>query len=276
MTIYGKDKAWLEGLFPSIKHRVKFLRAGLETGDQEEHEHLQCWMQLVSPMRLAAAKALFGDANPHMEVMKGSVEQNEDYCSKQDSEPLALGTVPKQGQRSDLEAVQTAVKEGASEKDLWEDHFPVMIKYDQAVKRYRRAIAQPRSPDEAPKINILIGPSGCGKSSKCPTVSDGAYWHPLDGKWWDGYEGQKIVVFDEFYGQYPYSQMLRILDRYPLTVELKGSTANLSATEFWFTSNQHWEQWWMKGQDSGLDLKAFKRRVEEFGTVTIFSDDGSN
>jgi hypothetical protein len=56
-------------------------------------------------------------------------------------------------------------------------------------------------------------------------------------KWWCGYRGQKNVVIDEFRGGIDISHMLRWLDRYPVTVETKGSARPLMVEKIWITSN---------------------------------------
>lgn len=170
------------------------------------------------------------------------------------------------GQRNDLINVKESIDQGASDKTLWEHHFKEMVKYDQAFKRYRMTVAPPRDSSVAPRITVRIGSSGCGKTRACPPPSDEVYWHPL-GKWWDGYSNEKTVVFDEFYGQIPYSTMLRILDRHPLMQETKGASVQLACTRFYFTSNKPPTEWWAKMQEGGQDLAAFIRRLSEFGEV---------
>ena len=198
--------------------------------------------------------------------MRGTPSECKRYNSKEDEEPLELGEMPAQGCRTDLKDIKDAIDQGATMNQLWEDHFPTMVKYDQAIKRYKHATAVPRNSGVAPRIEIRIGPSGCGKTRACPPPSEEVYWHN-GGKWWDGYSGQTTVVFDEFYGQVPYNDMLRILDRHPLSVEMKGSMAQLQATKFIFTSNAHPSDWWKKMQEKGQDLLAFQRRIEEFGEI---------
>lgn len=45
--------------------------------------------------------------------------------------------------------------------------------------------------------------------------------------WWDGYIGQKTVVLDDFRPWWcPFSFLLRILDRYPIRVQVKGGFVN--------------------------------------------------
>ncbi len=67
--------------------------------------------------------------------------------------------------------------------------------------------------------------------------------------------------------------MLRILDRHPMTVETKGGSVQLTATTFYFTSNKGWQHWWIEAQEktpNPLCMKAFTRRIEEFGTVITY------
>lgn len=71
---------------------------------------------------------------------------------------------------------------------------------------------------------VLWGPTGLGKTAQICQNYDPAemYWKP-HGPWWDGYEQQRVVVFDEFYSWYPYGDILRLLDRFPLKVPVKGA-----------------------------------------------------
>lgn len=60
---------------------------------------------------------------------------------------------------------------------------------------------------------------------------------------WDGYEGQPVIVFDDFddvaYGVHP---TLRATDRYPLRVNVKYGTAAAKWTHVYFTSNRPFDQ----------------------------------
>lgn len=87
--------------------------------------------------------------------------------------------------------------------------------------------------------------------------------------WWEGYVGQECVIIDEFYGWIQYDFLLRLLDRYPLRVEVKGGSVNMSATKFVFTSNKEWTQWY-PGID---DTSALKRRLDEFGKIYFITND---
>ena len=126
---------------------------------------------------------------------------------------------------------------------------------------------------EKPKIIILWGPSGTGKSTRARRDFPNAYWLTKPSQntstvWWQGYSGEEVVVFDEFYGWIPYDLLLRILDFYQVTVEKKGSSAKLAAKTFIFISNKHPDEWYPKVKDT----TALKRRIREFGTIEYLGE----
>lgn len=67
----------------------------------------------------------------------------------------------------------------------------------------------------------------------------------MNDKWWDGYSGQSLVIFDDYRPSLcPFHEILRILDRYPYRVQLKGSSIELSATSFVLTTCSRPEVLW--------------------------------
>ena len=76
---------------------------------------------------------------------------------------------------------------------------------------------------EGPEVWVLWGPSGTGKSRFVAKRWPKAFWKSPEAKWWDGYAGQEVVVLDDFkdYAM-PLVDLQRLLDWYPLWVEVKG------------------------------------------------------
>lgn len=268
------EKAHFEALTGIADGKFTWFVAGAEICPRTQRAHVQGACILGQAVTMATLKLLLQDPAVHLEGMKGSPMQSDVYCKKEDAEAFEYGDMPAQGKRTDILLLKDALEAGATDVELWADHFPVMIKSDQAVKRYRMAMTAPRDSNNVPTIVIHTGPSGCGKTRAMPKASDSVYWHAL-GKWWDGYCGQSTVVFDEFYGQMPYQNMLRILDRHPMLVETKGGTCQLTATTFYFTSNKPWQSWWEEAQQRQphpLNTDAFVRRVQEWGTVVTYDE----
>jgi hypothetical protein len=76
----------------------------------------------------------------------------------------------------------------------------------------------------------------------------------MNNKWWDGYSNEKTVIIDDYRASLcTYQDLLRILDRYPLRVEMKGTTAHLAATVFIITTNARPEVMWASRTEEALD-----------------------
>lgn len=63
------------------------------------------------------------------------------------------------------------------------------------------------------------------------------YYAKPSSKWWDGYGNEPIVIWDEIPRDYPWDELLHLLDRYPLKVEVKGGFAEFNSTMIIITSN---------------------------------------
>lgn len=86
--------------------------------------------------------------------------------------------------------------------------------------------------------------------------------------WWDTYiEGlHTVVLFDEVRARtlLQLGDILTWTDGRSVPVEVKGSTRDLHADTFIFTSESPIEEWW-----PGADLRSLRRRVEEGGGLYV-------
>lgn len=94
-------------------------------------------------------------------------------------------------------------------------------------------------------VYVYWGSTGVGKSRRAWNEA-GVDAYPKDprSKFWDGYRGQQNVVIDEFRGDIDIGHILRWFDRYPVIVEVKGSSVVLKAKTIWITSNLNPEYWY--------------------------------
>lgn len=88
--------------------------------------------------------------------------------------------------------------------------------------------------------------------------------------WFDRYTGKAPLVFDDFYGWAPFDFMLRLMDKFPMTVETKGSTLDIAPVLIVITSNMPAEQLY-KHINNDL-FPAFLRRIEFLQFTTSFED----
>jgi hypothetical protein len=92
---------------------------------------------------------------------------------------------------------------------------------------------------------VYWGATGAGKSRRAwDEAGVDAYPKSPLSKFWDGYRAHRHVVIDEFRGGIDVAHLLRWLDRYPVLVEVKGSSVVLCATSIWITSNLHPRDWY--------------------------------
>ncbi|MEM2619589.1 MAG: hypothetical protein QW356_08980, partial [Candidatus Hadarchaeales archaeon] len=174
-------------------------------------------------------------------------------CSK--SETRVDGTEFEFGKRSikrndarDWDACWEAAKQG----DF--DSLPADIKLRSWCTLKRIAVDHVKAQAIEKEVIVLWGPTGTGKS-RTAWAEAGLDAYPKDplSKFWDGYNGQRHVVIDEFRGGINISHMLRWLDRYPTIVEVKGASVCLAATKIWITSNLDPRNWY---QDLDAETKA--------------------
>lgn len=87
-------------------------------------------------------------------------------------------------------------------------------------------------------VSVFWGPTGTGKSRRAwEEAGLDAYCKDPRSKFWCGYQGEDHVIFDEFRGGIDIAHLLRWFDRYPVRVEIKGSSVPLVASKVWITSN---------------------------------------
>lgn len=242
---------------------VVYLVFGRETGEQGT-PHLQGFISLATRKTFNQIKSFLPDG-AHIEKAHGTPSQASSYCKK-DGDFEEFGDVPGgQGRRTDIAAVADRIKEGASYETIF-DEFPG------PALRYRRSIQEAirdRQPVRNWAVNVIIlwGRSGTGKTRSIWDFHDHAtiYVHPGD-RWFDGYTGQEIVLFDDFSGsEFKLSYLLKLLDRYPMRVPVKGGFVQWAPKVIYFTSNKDPKQWYANALEEHQN--ALFRRVN---TITHF------
>lgn len=243
----------------------------LEEGE-EGTRHLQGYVLFSNAVRFSTVKKYNNTA--HWEIRRGTHDQAKTYCTKSDTRvegPFEFGKEPRgQGSRTDLAAIKERVDRGDVEADLWEADFSSMVKYTRGIREYIQLKCKPRTWKTT--VDVLWGPTGCGKSHAArEEAGDGAYWKIRgNNEWWDGYLGQPNVVIDEFYGWLRWDSLLRLLDQYPLRLEIKGGSQQFVARRIWITSNAPPSEWYEYGPK--MQYRTLERRLTTVRTRDAQSD----
>lgn len=217
-------------------------------------------------------------ARSHLEPRRGSQAQAVEYVTKEDTRIRPVYTegelAPGQGKRKDLDAVKADIDSGASDIKLWSDHFSSYCRYHKAFKRYK-ALVQPER-RWIMDVRVYWGLTGTGKTRSVydEFELEEIYSVPHakgSGTYWDGYDGQKVVLVDEMYGsRFSWGFLLRLTDRYPMTVPIHGDVVTFASKIIIFTSNKHPAEWYQIQANAWSAANPFKRRIT---TIRSFPDD---
>jgi len=229
-------------------------------------EHFQGFIQLGCQLRFNAVKELF-PAGTHLERRRGSPTQAADYCQKEESRvagPWTVGELQGAGKRNDLIECRNAILLGKRGRDLWDDNFTCMAKYHRAMDRYISLCSVPRS--WKTEVHVYWGDAGAGKSRKAFDTAVNPYVH--DGScWFDGYADHADVIIDDYTGSIQLDVFLKLLDRYPMQVPIKGGYVNWVPRRIFITSNLQPTDWYPKA--TGQQHAAIQRRLD---TMEFFSN----
>lgn len=250
----------------SVIYTVFQLEKCPETG----RKHMQGYITLKNPCGMNWVKKVL-TATAHLIVANGTALENQKYCTKELSRvkgPWEFGIMPVgQGKRTDLEDLKKLIDEsGITDPALmWELDFKNMLKYKKSIEAYILSKSKMRT--EPIYVVALIGKSGSGKTKYVYDKHkyEDVYVKDTTNKWWDGYNGQPVVLLDDFKGGMDVTTMKQLLDRYPMNIEIKGGNTKISNATRWvyITSNHNPEFWWNDGSVNEKDMEAVERRIDE-------------
>lgn len=95
--------------------------------------------------------------------------------------------------------------------------------------------------------------------------------------WWDGYEGQKRVIMDDFRPWWcPFSFLLALLDQYQMQVQIKGGFANFVPEEIIITTTKKPEDLFSGEYRTPEDIAQLRRRLDHVTQFLRFPVGDSN
>lgn len=230
--------------------------------------HLQGYVIFTSNKRMAAVKKM--NARAHWELCKGTHEQAVAYCTKEDTRllpPVTLGEyVAPRGQKltSRLPDMCQAVMELRPMQDIVSADPATYVRNYRGIAALRTMFVKPRS--WPTQIFTYWGPTGTGKSALARREAVNPYVKPPGSHWFDGYDYQEDVLFDDFHGGwFKMTELLNILDRYECVVQTKGGHVQFVPRRIFITSNHHPRDWY----PDHIQNDALMRRLTQNGSEII-------
>lgn len=246
LTSYGVERPLIDEEF------ISYICGQREACPTTGNMHWQCYIETTKRRTQSSVikhwrKTIPLPISVHIEIARGSAEENKTYCSKSESAVpdsfFEWGDPMKQGERSDLSQYVEAVKQGADEYTLMTEHTATWAKYHSLANRVRQVVAKRNQADRQLRVVWLFGPPGTGKTHSAlaqARESQQRFFIAPSLQWFDGYEGEEILIIDDLSPQtfnHHRDFVLRLLDKYPLQLPIKGAFVTAMYTTVYITSN---------------------------------------
>lgn len=238
---------------------------GVEFCPDTGRKHYQGFTYRKQACSMSAMKKFLGEKTVHLIASKGTPAENALYCAKGaqpkeeweelkakgahyglDADVWSVGVLPSQGVRSDILALRDAIRSKRSLSDMLDDNVNLesLAKYGRFAEKVHLASLKATTRDFRDlEVTVHVGETGCGKT-RIP-YDLGAYkWEPSNPEWWCDYDGEDILLIDEFYGQLKPSRLQAILDGYQVRLPIKGGHTFARWTKIYITTNVDPSEWY--------------------------------
>jgi len=247
-SIDGKDPANLYD-----PENMTYIIYQIERSPETHNIHLQGYFSLKRKQRFTPVKRLFQSDKVHLEKCRATPQQNIDYCSKSESHiagPWEYGKRPDdRGNVSALSYAVDDIQSGKSLQDVAIANPTTWVHSYRGLTSLASLLNKPKTTWRQVTTYVHWGPPRTGKTRLAMDTpcNDGRppYRLPLSsGFWFDGYDGESVLVIDDFYGQIKFHDMLNLLDGYYSRVAVKGGFVWGVWEKVFITSNVHPDSWW--------------------------------
>lgn len=251
-----------------------------EIGREGETPHTHVYFAAKNAIAFSTVQQRFYGA--HIEAAKGSHRQNRDYILKEGKwstsekqETSVPGTFEESGElppdrdkrQSQSSEVLAMVEAGADDADIILA-YPSWMRSIKSIGATRQALLEKeyRTVWRDLDTHYLHGETGVGKTrfvmekygyEKVYRVTN--YAHPFDG-----YQGQEVILFDEFRSDLPLKDMLKYLDGYPLMLPCRYGDKVACYTTVYIISNIPLDSQYPNVQrEEPKSWEAFLRRISD-------------
>jgi len=214
----------------------RYIVFGRELAPTTGTPHLQGFIYFTNGKTLRAARTALPGC--HVEVAI-TVDEAIAYCKKE-GDFVEKGIKPaSQQERGDAEKARwQSAWDFAKAGDIESIPADIRLRQYGSIRRIERDYMRPPALLSSPCGIWIHGPAGTGKTHSVYESYPELYSKNAS-KWWDGYQGQAVVLLDDI-GPTEASWSVRHLkmwsDRYPFIADNKGGSINIRPSKFIVTS----------------------------------------
>lgn len=277
-------------IYEENKDLIRFMIVAKEGGTEEvKYPHFQGYIQFYRSWRMKGIKMLLEDNRVHIEEQKGTNTEARNYCWKGE---LKQGThkpnvsavfecygvfCKGQGQRTEMEEIKKDLEKGLSHYDIVQDtgKFASYGRYHSWFYKYKQMCDDKRYNKirDPLQVEVIFGDAGTGKTTGILNGEGVENCYILrnpnkDNKSWNGYDGQEVLVIDDFYGWLPLNDILNILDNKPYRVRKLGDYSWARWKRVYITSNVGMKDWYKPNWKNEKIIEALYSRIQKCSEVT--------
>ncbi|MBD5524017.1 MAG: replication protein [Lachnospiraceae bacterium] len=284
---HGYDHDYIKSALSTFK-AVKYWCMCDEIGGKNNVYHTHLFIMGNNGILFSTVKKKFPKA--HIDYCHGLAQENRDYILKEGKykgtkkeetniketfEEMGDCPVEKPGQRNDLIDLYDMIKSGMDDYDILESDPTYMMQLDK-IERCRQIVKEKEFRNTFRHLEVEYW-SGVTDMKKTRTVMDHYgyenvyrvtnYKYPFDG-----YRGQDVIVFEEFRSSISITEMLTLLDGYPLDLPCRYNNKVACYTKVYIHSNTDLADQYKEEQEHSRETwNAFLRRIS---AVKIFDKNG--
>jgi len=254
-----EDEAW--ALHAKFLEHCTAAAFQLESAPDTGYLHYQGSFWLINRKRFQWIQKELGHFE-YLQPQKGTPLQAWTYGTKQETRvigPWLLGECPVEGTRSDLKDYVESCKANKSDIELWNEHPTCMARYPGVPGKIRGL--EPPIRKNGLQVLVFYGSPGLGKSTFARRCFPGIYDIPISDKLWltDRAYGKEMILFEDFAGEMPLKRLNRMLDPFPLEMEVKNGWVWYMPSVIVFTCNDPPHEWYDYSRRRDLKAQIYRR-----------------
>ena len=293
---HGFDHETIEDIMSKVKGKSLYWCMCDEEGDECETLHTHIFIYRSSPFNAKTIANMFPDC--HRDRCLGTAEENRAYVLKDgdkfnkaedghyhytDSKGkvheginfsdtfFEFGDCPEehQGKSGAADIILDLIRNGATNKEI----IDTVASAYKDIEKIERTRSMYRDADFAScwrdlEVTYIFGATGAGKTrsvmekygyTSCYRVTD--YKHPFDT-----YDGQDVIIFEEFRGGLKHGDMLNYLDGYPLLLPCRYFNRQACFTKVFIITNIPPDKQYLNIDEESRN--AFFRRIHKVVEMT--------
>lgn len=247
---------------PDKNVNIVYMIGGFEFGEKNKTPHIQGYLELKNAVTWGSiirwndiSGCTHWDIEPKSKY--ATADDNINYCTgnstgkTKNEDYFEYGTPKQQGKRNDWHGAKDILKNGGSLDDVAENDFKTYVRYERGLTKYKQIIDKHKSKELRHKLHVTVlwGDAGAGKTRFVydnHDINDIYRLRSSNGGniWFNNYDGEPILLIDDFRGWIRFTDLLELLDIFPCPIEFKGGSTYARWTKVFITSNKHPKNWY--------------------------------